>query len=112
MAGAKHIKDALGLAWERRQTVRLAEGVHARTPSCQDFMRVSLVTDIPYELVEGGFERIMECNRELYDAKACTKVPAGTTNRIQHEMAKLSGKVIQLFWRQLSKVGWIVDSIE
>ena len=112
MAGTKHIKDALGLAWERCQTVRLAEGVHARSPSCQDFMRISLVTDIPYELVDGGFEIIVECNRELYDAKACTKVPAGLTNRIQHEMAKLPGKVIQLFWRQLSKVGWIVDSIE
>ena len=112
MAGAKHIKDALGLAWERRHTVRLAEGVHARSPSCKDFMRISLVTDIPYELVDGGFEIIVECNRELYDAKPCAKVPSGPTNRIQHEMAKLPGKVIQLFWRQLSKVGWIVDSIE
>ena len=86
--------------------------MHARSPSCQYFMRVSLVTYIPYELVDRGFERIVERNRELDDAKACTKVPAGLTNRIQHEMAKLSGKVIQLLWRQLSKVGWAFDGIE
>ena len=75
-------------------------------------MGVSLVTDIPYELVDGGFVKIVEGNRELDDTKACTKVPAGLTNRIQHEMAKLSGKVIQLLWRQLSKVEWVFDGIE
>jgi hypothetical protein len=112
MPGAKYIKDALGLAWERCQAIGLAESVHALSPTGQDFMGVSLVTDIPDELVDGGVVRIVECNRELNDAKACTEVSAGLTNRIQQEMTKLPGKVIQLFWCQLSKVRWVFDGIE
>ena len=75
MPGTKYIKDALGLVRERCQAIGLAEGVHALSPTRQNFMGVSLVPDIPDELVDRGVVRIVKCNRELNDAKACTKSP-------------------------------------
>ena len=65
-------------------------------PARQQFMRVSLMPDVPDELVARRFEGVVERDRQLDDAKSRADVAAGaradvdqTSAHVRRERAKL-----------------------
>ena len=65
MSRSKGIKLAFIAFGKTRNAVELAQGVHLVAPSGEYFVRVGLMTHVPYQTVMGCIEYIVQCHREL-----------------------------------------------
>ena len=68
MTNCKGVVVALRRPWERVQTILLANGAHALCTTCKDFVRISLVTYIPQQSIEGGVVHIVQSDGQFHCA--------------------------------------------
>ena len=75
-------------------------------------MRVSLVTDVPHDLVPRRVEHRVQSNRQLDDAKTSADVPAGARADLDEAPAHLFGDGAQLVARHRLEIRRRVNSVE
>ena len=74
-----------------------AIGVEPVPATCQDFVTVGLVADVPDNLVLGGVEDVVQGHRQFDHAQAGTEVTALFADHIHNELTQLVadlGKVL------------------
>lgn len=95
MGGAKRVIFALGAFGEARQAAALADRADTVAAPGQNFMRITLVADVPNQSVAGRIEDMMQRNRQLHDAEAGAKVSAGLGYRVDEIVSQLIGNFAQ-----------------
>mmetsp|Transcript_73085 Transcript_73085/g.171409 ORF Transcript_73085/g.171409 Transcript_73085/m.171409 type:complete len:217 (+) Transcript_73085:1941-2591(+) len=96
MAGTKSIVDGLFPLRESRQATPLAQCVDARSPPCQDFVRLALVGDVPADFVTRGVKNVVKCYGQLNHAQAGTEMSSCDRDGIQHLPPNFVGKLLEL----------------
>ena len=112
MRRAKGVIGAFSALREAAQATQLAQTGHALAPPRQNFVRVSLVTDVPDDAVVGGVEDVMQCNRQLHRAQVGAQMPAGRRDIVQHAFPQFIGQGTQLGAGQAAQIGRVVDVFE
>src|SRR5688572_13369223 len=74
MAGAERVVLAFGPLQESRKAVLVAQCFHARIAAGEELVRISLVSDVPDQLVAWCVEHGVQCNGELHDTQASADV--------------------------------------
>src|SRR5689334_483611 len=93
MCGAETVVFALGALGEAGEAATGAQGPNTVTASGQDFMRISLMANIPDELVGRRVENIVQRDGQLDDAEARTKMSAGGGDHVDGLGAQLIGNL-------------------
>ena len=86
--------------------------MHAVTSAGQNFVGITLVTDVPDQPVMGCVEQIVNCDRQFDYTKPGAKVTTGLLDNIDRVVTQFIGKLAQLIFVKLPKIGWKYDSIE
>jgi len=68
MPYTKSIVFTFGTTRKAGDPLRFAQGLHAVTAAGENLVRISLVANIPYQLVIRGVEHIMQCDGQFYHA--------------------------------------------
>ena len=76
MARAEAVEGRLLPVGEAREAVQLPQRVHAVAAPGEDLVRVALVRHVPYDLVLGGIEHIVQRDRQLHHAQRGPQVAA------------------------------------
>ena len=96
MRGAEGIVFAFGAFCEPGQSTTLPQRSNPVTTTRQDFVRISLMTNVPEQLVMRGVEQVMESNRELHDAESCSQVSTRYGNCANGLGSQFVGQLPQL----------------
>ena len=83
MPDAERIKRRLDTLREAGNASQSPKRVECVASPCQNFMRVSLVPDVPDEFVASEIEHRIKCQRQLDRAQARRKMPAVVRDRRQ-----------------------------
>lgn len=94
MAAVEHIMLALIGAAEAREPAFLTQGVKALVSACEQLMGISLMSDIPDELVARGIELLMHGESQLHDAEIGREMTAVLRDRVDKNGAYLGGKLV------------------
>src|SRR5687768_16719170 len=105
MASAEGVVLALGALEEAGDAALLTQRLHAITTAGEQLVRVTLVSDIPDQLIEGRVEHVMQCHRQLDDAKSGADVPTRAGARVNELVANLARERSQLIAREGLQVG-------
>ncbi|MOA04710.1 hypothetical protein D3C78_1242800 [compost metagenome] len=73
---------------ERVQAIFLADGGDFVATTGQNFMRVRLVANVPYQMIEGGLVNIVQCHRQFDGTQPGGKVAAGAADAVQQVLPK------------------------
>ena len=95
-AAPKAVVFAFGTLGESGQAAAGAQGANAITPAGQNFVRISLMTDVPDQLVIGRVENVVQGHRQFDDAEACAEVTAGDGDCIDRFSAQFIGNLLQV----------------
>ena len=76
MTGPERVVLAFAALGKARQSAALPERQHLVAPSGENFMGITLVTDVPNQAVIRGIENMMQGDRKLDNAQRSAKVPA------------------------------------
>jgi hypothetical protein len=109
---AECIVFAFGTLCEPGQTAAGAQRANAIAPSRQNFVRVSLVTDVPNQLVRGCVKNVVEGNRQLDDTEARSKVSAGDGDRVDGFGAQFIRNLLQVPRIDTAKIRRALDGVE
>src|SRR6185295_12879307 len=72
----------------------------------KDLMAISLVTNVPYQLIVRRIVNVMKCGSQFDDAKAGPKMPAMNADYIYNILAKFITNLVEFFsWQLLQVVG-------
>ena len=112
MSHTKRIKWTFTNFWKSADAAELTERVESVFPSCQDFMNVRLMPDVPDDLVLGRLEGVHQRHRELDDAESGADVAARTRDHVDEALAYFGRQLGKLFARQGAHVIGSVDAIE
>ena len=88
MSHVEGIVDAFFAAGKPRDALILSQRMELIAPSRQDLVPVSLVSNVPDQLVFRSIEDIVQRHRELHGTQAGSKMPAGLRDRVDHEAAQ------------------------
>ena len=75
MRGPKGIKHRLRAFGEPAQTIFHPQGTNTIPTPCQDLMRITLMADVPDQLVLGRVKHRMQRDGQLNNAKPCAQMP-------------------------------------
>ena len=89
MPYAKCIVFAFTAFGETADTIILAVGNKIIAPAGKYFMTISLVADVPYQLIVRSIIYIMECRGELYHTQAGPKMTAMNAYNINDILPQL-----------------------
>src|SRR5690606_18470347 len=78
----------------------------------EDFMPVSLVAYIPYQLIVGGIKNIVQRNGKLHHTEACAKMPTMNAHHIHDVLAQFFTNLQQLILTQFLKVVGMIDLLQ
>ena len=95
MAVFDEVVLALFAARVARQPVCLAQLIEPTLPAREDLVDVGLVAGVPQHRVARRLKDSMQCERELDGAKIRTEMAAGFCYRLHHEVANLTGELIE-----------------
>ena len=112
MRRAERVVLALAALGEAAEAAALAQGADPAAPRGQDLVRISLMADIPDQLVIGRVEDIVDRDSQFDHAETRAEVPAGCADGADHLAAQLVGKLAQLARREPAQVGGNIDSVE
>ena len=112
MRRAERIKLALVTLRETRQAVLLTQSVNARTAPGQNFVRVTLVSDIPDENVARGLENVVQRHRQFHNAETGAEMAARPRNRRYRLGAKFVRKRRQRLLVKRAQVGKIRNAVK
>ena len=105
MASAKTVVFTLQAAKETTQSVLATQAVHGFPSTGEDFMRVGLVPDVPYQPVFRCIENPVQRDGQFHGTQACRQVPAGAGDRFNQELAQFGGELDELGILQTMQVG-------
>jgi len=88
VANAEGVVFTFAALRESTQATVLAVGVKPVAASGQNFVTVSLVADVPNQLVFRCIERVVQCHRQFYYAQASSEVPSLFRNDVDNEVAQ------------------------
>ena len=97
MGGAEGIVFAFLAAGESGDATALAKRVHAVPPAGQNFVRITLMADIPDQPVPRRVENVVDGNRQFDDAQGRAQVAAGYGNRAHRIVAEFLRELLELF---------------
>src|SRR4051812_34341448 len=89
MAYSKRIIDAFAPLWEAADAAVFTVGMKHASAAGKYLVPICLVPHVPYQLVIGSIEYVMQCHAKLHNAEARTKMPAMHTDTIYNELAQL-----------------------
>src|ERR1700738_2594968 len=112
MGGAEGVVLAFGALGEARKAAALAQRADALAPAGQDFVRISLMSNVPHQAVFRGVKDVVQGDRELDDPQSGAKMAPGCGNRINRLLPQLMGKLAELAGVETAEVGGGFDAIE
>ena len=83
----------------------MTDGMKLVAPSGQDLVRIRLMSRVPYELVIGRIERIVERDSEFNGAETGSKMSTGFRNAVDKEVSHFGGNFAKIGDSELAKVG-------
>src|SRR6185312_13011129 len=110
--GAKNVVFAFGALGETGESAALAERADPVAAAGDDLVRISLVANVPHDLVARGIENVMERDGEFDDAEARTEMAARHGHRVDRFLSQLVGKLLQLRRLKLAQIGGNFDLVE
>ena len=108
----KRVVFAFAALREAAQAPELAQGLHAVTPTGQNFVRVSLVAHIPDQPVAGGVEHVVQRHGELHGAQVGTQVAASLGDAVEQIGTQFISQLPQLLARDLAQIRRIIDGVQ
>src|SRR5690606_31518345 len=82
-----------------------AVGMKYVTPTGQNFVAVRLVAYIPYQLIVGSVEYVMQGNGQFHHSKAGCEMPAVNGNSVNDVLTQFTGQLNQLILAELFQIG-------
>jgi len=104
MPDAEGVVLALGTRRKRREPAVLLDGVQPVAPAGEHFVRVRLVTDVPYQAVARRVVHEVQGDGELDRTEAGGEVAAAAADALNQEVAQLLGEGGQLILAQAAQV--------
>ena len=112
MRSAESVIFALGAFRESGQAAAGAQSANTVTPAGQDFVRISLVSDVPDQLVIGRVENVVKGHREFDDAEARAEVAAGDGDSVDRFSAQFIGNLLQVPCIDTAQISGTLDGVE
>ena len=114
VARAKGIVGAFLAVRESRQTLVLADRVHALFASREHLMDINLMAYVPDDLVFGRIKEPVQYERKLNNPEVRSEVPAITdaVHGVDKKFAYLGGEEFELLIRKRAKVRWRIDAVK
>ena len=106
MSGTKGVMDALGSFREAADAAEFPVGMEHIPSACKDFVPIGLVTHIPYDLVAGGIEDIMQRHGKFNDPEAGTQVPRIRRYHVDDELPEFIAEQDEFFGIKVFDVRW------
>ena len=106
MRGTERVVFALRPLGEARQSAALAQRADAVAPAGQNFVRIGLVADVPYQPVVGRIEHVVQCHRQLDNAEAGTEVAPGDRDGADGFGAQLIRQLPEIAFREPADIRW------
>src|SRR5450759_3483018 len=110
MPGTKCIIFAFGHPRKPADAFVHPVGMKNILPACKDLMCISLVADIPDDLIERSIEYIMDSNGKFNRTQAGTQVSGICGDHINDELPDLCAEPGNIFNFQLPKVRRVIYS--
>ena len=111
MPHAKAVVLTLTTFGKSAQAVVFTVAAEIIPASREDLMPISLVADVPYQLIIGGIEAIMQGDGELDHSQAGREMTTMNADRIYDILPQFGGYLVQLFPAKLFKVGGGIDRL-
>src|SRR3954469_10190798 len=112
MRGAETVVLALGALGETGEPAALPQRPNPLAASGQNFVRVGLVSDVPDQPVVRRVEYVMQGDRQLDDAEACSEMATGYRDRADRLAAQLVGNFLKVFLVDAAQIGRRLDRIQ
>src|SRR5687768_3164475 len=112
MAGAERIVFAFAALQEPGETGLLSQRFHPRVASGEELVRISLVTDIPDQLVAWRVEHRVQRDGEFDHPEAGTDMPTGAGADVDEAIPDLVRKRAELVARERFQIRRRGDFIE
>ncbi len=96
MGSAEGIVFAFGALGEAGEAVFLAERADALTAAGQDLVRIALVSNVEDQAIIRRLEDLVDCDRQLDDAKACPQMTTRFRHGIDHLVAHFARQLRQI----------------
>ena len=112
MGCAEGIELAFFAARKPGQAVVLAQRRHAFAPPGEDFVRVGLMADVPYQLVGRRVVYVVQRNGKFNGTEVRRKVSAGLRDRVDQILPQLVRQLWQLLSFQLAQIGRLIDCFQ
>ena len=100
VADAQHVVLAFAPPRERMQAAFLANGANFIAAAGKNFVRISLMTYVPDQLIERGVIDIMQRHGELHRAKPGGEMAAGAAYAVEQIATQLVAQLRQALFRQ------------
>ncbi len=100
MTDAQHVVFALATPWERMQAAFLANGANFIATASKNFVRISLMTHVPDQLIEWRVIDIMQRHGEFHRAKPGGEMTAGAADAVEQVATQLVAQLRQALFRQ------------
>ena len=112
MTHTKRVVFGFAALGEARQTTVAAHGVHLVFAAGEDFVRITLMTDVPNQLVFRRVINIVQSHGKLDRAQVAGEMTAGLPDRFQQKLSQLGGDLGQLFFIQAAQILRAVNQVE
>lgn len=96
MPHAKGVILAFRRLWKTADASIFPVGMKNITPACQDLVAISLVSNIPYDLVEWSIKNMVKGHCEFHHTQACTEMTWIGGNHLYNVLAQLFTELYQL----------------
>ena len=97
---AEGVVFTLAAPQESGDAALLAQRLHLIAAAGEELMRISLVADVPHELIYGRVEHVMKRDGKLDDAKARADVAAGARAAVDQTLTDLRRELAELVARE------------
>ena len=112
VGGAEGVVNTFFTARESGNTTLLAQFRHARFATGEDFVTISLMSDIPHQPIIRRVEHVMQCNRQFDRSEVRRKMAARRGYRFNNEFAQLLCQWQKLAPIQPAQIGRVLNPIE
>ena len=104
MSSAESVKGTLFHFWEAADAAVCADGMEEVAATCKDFVGVSLMADIPDDLVVGGVEDVVESNAKFDGTQRRRQMSRVRSQRIDNFFSQFDCELREVGNREFSKV--------
>ena len=105
MRRPKTVVFALRSLGETGEAAAGSQGADTVAAAGEDLVRISLMADVPDQLVGRGVENVVQRNSQFDDAEARAKMSTGDRHRADGFSAQFVGDLLQVLRVELSKIG-------